>query len=358
MDFEQIGKFIKQLREEKCWSQEELASKIYVDRSTIAKWERNVHEPSIQMLIALSEVFEVSLNEMLTGKKEEAEKEKGIIHYLKHQEAKIKKTRHFLLLTLAILIIAVSIFFLYYFLETYNTIFVYQINGEANSFKIHNGLFIKMKDKVYLQFGTISTSPTSVQVYYLENNEKKVLYSGDPTITLIDRITKNHPLYKKNLNDISNHLYLEFTTTEKNVVTIKLNLEKEFQNDQLFFKGYEKQEDSMNDSTSSTSKIPMAILKNFVCDSNMCILSQKNQTLTYDIWEEIFTIEEKKEDQNLTYEYIVNQNLLKFQSKKNGQILKEFTYQWPILACDIGTCANVSNEIKNFEENFKNRYLK
>ena len=165
-------------------------------------------------------------------------------------------------------------------------------------------------------------------------------------------------MYKKNLNDISNHLYLEFTTTEKNVVTIKLNLEKEFQNDQLFFKGYEKQEDSMNDSTSSTSKIPMAILKNFVCDSNMCILSQENQTLTYDIWEEIFTIEEKKEDQNLTYEYIVNQNLLKFQSKKNGQILKEFTYQWPILACDIGTCANVSNEIKNFEENFKNRYLK
>ena len=360
MDLKQIGKFIRKLREEKGWSQEELASKVYVDRSTIAKWERGVHQPNTEMLVLLSEIFEVSLNEILSGKKNKVPEEKGIIRYLKVQETKIKKTRHILFFTLVLLITVLSGFLIYYFLETYNTIFVYQINGEANSFEIHNGLFIKMKDKMYLQLGPITTSPTSVQVYYLEKEEKNLIYSGDPTITLIDTISKNHPFYKKNIQELIDHLYLEFTTLENTQVTIKLNLEKEFQNDQLFFKNYEdqEQEDSMNDSTSSTSKVPVPILKEFTCDSKMCILKQENKTLSYDISEEIFKVEGQNEEGSFIYEYIVNQKLLKFQWKKETQILQQFTYQWPVLVCETGSCANANKEIKTFEEEFKNIYLK
>jgi transcriptional regulator with XRE-family HTH domain len=60
-----------QYRKENRLSQEELAEKIGVSRQAVSKWERAEASPDTDNLIRLAEVYGVSLDEMLTGKKTE-----------------------------------------------------------------------------------------------------------------------------------------------------------------------------------------------------------------------------------------------------------------------------------------------
>lgn len=62
--------FSKQLRiyrERDGYSQEELAKKIYVTRQSISKWENDHTYPDIHNLIALSTLFDVTLDELIKG---------------------------------------------------------------------------------------------------------------------------------------------------------------------------------------------------------------------------------------------------------------------------------------------------
>ena len=69
MDKEKIGKFIAILRKEKKLTQEDLANLLYVDRGTVSKWERGVYIPTPETLVKISEVLEVSLNELIYGER-------------------------------------------------------------------------------------------------------------------------------------------------------------------------------------------------------------------------------------------------------------------------------------------------
>lgn len=56
---------IKSLRKRKGLSQEELAIKLNVVRQTISKWEQGLSVPDSEMLIKISEIFEVSVSTLL-----------------------------------------------------------------------------------------------------------------------------------------------------------------------------------------------------------------------------------------------------------------------------------------------------
>lgn len=56
---------LKTLRIEKGMSQRFLADQLHVTRQTISKWERGLSVPDADMLIALSEMFEVSVSTLL-----------------------------------------------------------------------------------------------------------------------------------------------------------------------------------------------------------------------------------------------------------------------------------------------------
>lgn len=62
-----LGKQIKEYRQEYGYSQEELAHKIYVSRQTISNWETDKSYPDIQNILLLSAVFDVSLDEFVQG---------------------------------------------------------------------------------------------------------------------------------------------------------------------------------------------------------------------------------------------------------------------------------------------------
>lgn len=61
------GERISKLREDKKITQKELASKLYVTDKTISSWESNRTEPSLEMIIRLSEVLECSASYLLYG---------------------------------------------------------------------------------------------------------------------------------------------------------------------------------------------------------------------------------------------------------------------------------------------------
>lgn len=62
-----IGEKITKLRKETMMSQENLAEKIGVSRQAISKWERDEALPDIQNLIALSNVFGVSIDDIVNN---------------------------------------------------------------------------------------------------------------------------------------------------------------------------------------------------------------------------------------------------------------------------------------------------
>lgn len=64
-----IGKFISELRHDAGMTQEALGQKIGVTNKTISRWENGNYMPDIEMLKILSNMFHVSINELLSGEK-------------------------------------------------------------------------------------------------------------------------------------------------------------------------------------------------------------------------------------------------------------------------------------------------
>lgn len=62
-----FSKQLKKHRELNHFSQEMLAEKIYVTRQTISKWENDKSYPDIHNLVALSILFDITLDELVKG---------------------------------------------------------------------------------------------------------------------------------------------------------------------------------------------------------------------------------------------------------------------------------------------------
>ncbi len=61
-------------RMKKGWSQEELAEKLFVSRQSVSKWENGQNYPSIEIIIKLSDLFGVTIDELLRSDEELKEK--------------------------------------------------------------------------------------------------------------------------------------------------------------------------------------------------------------------------------------------------------------------------------------------
>lgn len=64
-----LGERLYELRRKKNLSQEEMAEKLGVSRQTISKWETNQSQPDFDKIIPICQLFDISSEELLTGKK-------------------------------------------------------------------------------------------------------------------------------------------------------------------------------------------------------------------------------------------------------------------------------------------------
>lgn len=65
-----------ELRKQKGLSQEELANRLNVSRQTISKWEVGESTPDMEKLAAISELFDISLDELVLDKAAKKEETK------------------------------------------------------------------------------------------------------------------------------------------------------------------------------------------------------------------------------------------------------------------------------------------
>ena len=66
-----LGQRLKQLRTEKDLSQETVAFELNVSRQAVAKWENNASKPSTANLMAICDLYGISLDELISNKSNE-----------------------------------------------------------------------------------------------------------------------------------------------------------------------------------------------------------------------------------------------------------------------------------------------
>lgn len=100
-----IGDKLKKARQDKKLTQEEVAEKLFVSRQSISNWENNKTYPDIGNVIALSDLYQISLDELL----------KGSDNFMKHLEEStdIVKSNKKLIFIIVIALIAMIVMALF-----------------------------------------------------------------------------------------------------------------------------------------------------------------------------------------------------------------------------------------------------
>lgn len=96
MDQERFGKFILNLRKEKNLTQNDVAQKLGVTDKAVSKWERGLGCPDISLLVPLSNILGISVNELLLQEKidnviTKEKAENAVKQTIKLSDNKIKK---------------------------------------------------------------------------------------------------------------------------------------------------------------------------------------------------------------------------------------------------------------------------
>ena len=347
VDYVKISEFIKKLRKEKKWSQEQLASKLFVDTSTINRWEKGKRYPRLDDLYKLSEIFDISLNELLIGeritKENKTQIRMSLYKYLKSIIKKMNKLKIILLILSLILIITFILLASIYFLENYNSIYVYKFFGSSATYKVENGLLILSKNKIYFQIGDINPIPQKISIYRIFNDERKLIYQGNYQNIISDNYGYNALISYKDFIHNKQSIILEINNEE-----IKLNFVKDFvNNDFINFEdkniGVYSPEDDIDE---------IKIQKAFVCDEQEnCSLDTSDAHISYSLG--ILSVMEK----DILYNYDIQNHILNYFDFRTNQ-----EYIWKIenkdIVCLSDKCVDTQNIINQFQQKYLNQYLK
>ena len=104
MDLVKTGKFLQELRKEKGFTQEQLAEKIGVARRTVSRWETGCNMPDLDILMELSDLYEVDLREILSGERTSEQMNEELYSMMKNT-IKIVQLKHLLSVLRLILIL-------------------------------------------------------------------------------------------------------------------------------------------------------------------------------------------------------------------------------------------------------------
>ena len=109
MDQSKIGNYLKELRKSKGLTQEELSEKLGVSRRSVSRWETGSNLPDLDILIELSDFYDVDLRDMLTGNTEEEPMDReiketalAVAEYSNEEKLKVTKRFHYLYLVACI----------------------------------------------------------------------------------------------------------------------------------------------------------------------------------------------------------------------------------------------------------------
>lgn len=106
-----FGEKLKSERKNKGWSQEQLAEHLFVSRQSVSKWENGQNYPSIEIIIKVSDLFGITIDELLRRDEELTKKVIKDSKQLAHPNLKFAFDVLFLI-GVALLIIKLGVFIL------------------------------------------------------------------------------------------------------------------------------------------------------------------------------------------------------------------------------------------------------
>jgi len=309
MNPEKIGHFIYELRKENNLSQYQLADMIPISRQAVSKWERGKTIPDSSTLICLSEIFHVSINELLEGERINKNTIKSLeittLNLLDDRNQKKKQLKNSIIIFSSIVIILIIIFLLYYFIQSYNSIRVYTIHGKGKEFDLYDGIYITTNTKKYLKVGKLSSIhgkiPNQIRLYYKNNkDEKTIMISKDVDRIIIDKNGYEEYLLKED------NVYIEILYEEEKDC-FPLVFTRDFVNNETIFKKTKKGSIPNNNKieTKDFDNRIIDILKQNESYNNTYSITIDSIQITY--YEELEEIELKKENQ-VEWLYFINTN--------------------------------------------------
>lgn len=237
MNPNKISKFIYELRKEKGLSQYQLADMIPITRQAVSKWERGKTIPDSSTLIRLSEIFDVSINELLNGERLEnnsiKELESTTLSIVDEHNKKKEEMKKIVKGFFISIIVLLFIFFGYYYINTINAIKVYSISGKSEKFLLHEGMLITTKQKTYLKLGKIISNENNtinnIKVYYQDNKKRKLIFKDKEIDKTIMNMYGYEEYFKQSdISKIIKNTFIEIKYNDNKVETIALKFERDF----------------------------------------------------------------------------------------------------------------------------------
>lgn len=340
------GEFLKELRNEKGYTQEQLANKIHVTNKAISSWENGRSHPDPEMMKTLAKFYDITVDELYAGTRRDT---KEILF-----KRKLKK------LCIRIVISIFAILFLLlltYFILTVQSVKFYVLYLQDDSVDVNCGYYIVNKNKSILHIDNLLELPNKnnayVELYEKTKTENKILYSG---------FFSEFDLENKVIDDI-NEVYLKVIYTEdeetkENIYNI--NFHSKYNNHRFVDLSSSTSNDYENNSASDSALIDKLLELGFKEQSENLYFKEeksKNEKTTTYVDINVYTynkIVDNKESKKII-SYYQNTNALDVQfldMKEN--IYKEFNYEIEKerQSCVIGRCNNVE-DVESLKEDIE-----
>ena len=98
MNQQKIGEFLKELRKQKGLTQEQFAEIVNVSNRTVSRWENGNNLPDLDILIEISDYYEIDLRELLNGEKKGEKMYKEAVAYTNNKTERYTRGIRWLLL--------------------------------------------------------------------------------------------------------------------------------------------------------------------------------------------------------------------------------------------------------------------
>nr|WP_087641673.1 helix-turn-helix transcriptional regulator [Enterococcus sp. 9D6_DIV0238]OUZ30287.1 hypothetical protein A5889_002575 [Enterococcus sp. 9D6_DIV0238] len=151
-----LGNYLKEERNKKNLTQQQVAEKIHVSRQTISNWENEHSYPDLESLVSLSDLYEVSLDRLLKG-------DQQIVTFYSDLAKVNRKTTiiFYFFYFLNVLLAPMTIFFDFFYDNTGVTPFSVLLHGGLTNSLFFIGIF----SVILISFAYFSNLENSIDDY-------------------------------------------------------------------------------------------------------------------------------------------------------------------------------------------------
>ena len=298
MNYKKRGALIREAREKKGLTQEELGNLLNYSHNTIYVWEKGLSQPSdYNVLIKLANILDLSPIDIIYGEKNTNEELIALGYF------KMKK-KHF------IRIISIIIFFLLFIIISGIYVYKNYIKGQISTYSIYssndeypfNGYLFVSNELNILYFNRIDDDKVrDIKLYYVEKGKEILIFKGSNVDYQIENINK---INEYNLNNIeTKKIYLKINNSK----TIRLFIDRRYINNKILNNKYKINNGYNKDNNQKLKD------NGFIKENDNYIKKENNTTIIYrnNMHDYTITIDKKdylekitKRGNNILYEII------------------------------------------------------